>query len=130
MNPTDQSLRPAEAGGRKRIGSLQSLQSLQFDGGITSSLPSAAELKPKPNGVERFGIVHLNSVCMSIHDTLDQVLKICRTEIHVVTSDIGSAGNEGNRRDNSSWWKRQLTLLTGLVGGRFYAANTFLYVNL
>ena len=46
---TDQSLHPAKVAGHKETGSESA-----FYGGISGSLPSAAELVPKPDGVESF----------------------------------------------------------------------------
>ena len=62
-----------------------------FDGGISGPLPPAAELAPKPDGVDSFRMkgrfaIHLYVVCVSIHDTLVQLLEMSGTEIQIVTS--------------------------------------------
>ena len=67
MSPTNQSLRPAEAAGRVETGSEIA--------GVLGSLPSVAELAPKPDGIEsfwgkgRFPVIHPECLGVSIYDT-------------------------------------------------------------
>ena len=88
MIPIGQSLRPAKLLDVKKL-DLKS----PFNGGITGSLPFTAKLVPKPDGVKsfrwkgRFVMIHLERIGVSIHDILDQLLKMSGSEIQIVISD-------------------------------------------